>query len=105
MSKKMWSGIVRHYRTPRSRHRPYRGILKAEDDVSVVDRHAGNFSLSLQRMLEDLPDGHTVTISVSDEGPAEAAQGHVYMLTKPNTYERVPLSQWQETLDPADVSA
>ena len=94
---KSWTGIVRHYRTPGSHHHPYRGILKADDDVGQVDQHSGHFALSLQSMLEGIPDGHAVTITVADRGAAKSAAGFVYMLTKPNGYERVPIEQWKST--------
>ncbi len=84
-------GIVRHYKVPRRKHGPYPGMLK--DPTDLKEHEIRN----LQDMIRDFPDGEEIEIVVSSKGKSQCAHGFVWMLTKPNIYERVPKEEWLKT--------
>jgi hypothetical protein len=75
-------GIVRHYHVPGSNHTPYTGLLKTIDD------HDFSEDITLGRLLDNFPDGEHVTIKIERHGKHKNAENHVWIWTKPNTYER-----------------
>ena len=79
---KVIKGIVRHYHIPNSDHTPYTGVLKDEDDKDLPD------VITLQRLLDDFPDGEAVTITIEGHGLHKNAKGHIWILTSPHVYER-----------------
>ncbi len=85
-------GIVRHYKVPKSKHGPYPGMLK--DPTDLKDHEIRN----LQDMIRDFPDGEDIEIVITPKGESPCARGFVWLLTKPNIYERVPEEEWRKTL-------
>jgi hypothetical protein len=76
-------GIVRRYHVPENKnYNPYVGMLMSEED-----QHS-QFG-QMYELLKDVEDGEAITITVECHGIHPNAKGHVWMLTKPNTYERV----------------
>lgn len=76
-------GIVRHYHVPNSDHCPYSGILHTKDDKR------SEFTF-INELLKDFSDGEHLMITIESCGTHKNAQGYIWMLTKPHTYERIP---------------
>lgn len=89
---KIVRGVVRHYKVPKSKHGSYSGMLK--DPTDLKDHEIRN----LQDMIQDFPDGEEIEIVITSKGESQCAYGFVWMLTKPNIYERVKKEEWLKTL-------
>ena len=92
VTQKIVRGIVRHYKTPKSTHHPYSGILTDPTDLSKHEIK------SLQDLIWDFPDGEEVEIVVTSKGESPFARGFVWFLVEPHVYERVPEEEWRKTL-------
>lgn len=92
VTQKIVRGIVRHYKTPKSTHHPYSGILTDPTDLSKHEIKG------LQDLIWGFPDGEEIEIVVTSKGESSFAHGFVWFLTEPNVYERVPEEEWRKTL-------